>query len=345
MLVPISDAFVRDLAAATRLDVSLAAPEARVVSTGRPTEVPAVIEAARRGAGEPTGVGALGPVNVSVPPITMRGLPPLFRAPAQRAIATPLAGVEGGLLVLSTPTAPALTPVAVFEWLALASLALLLVLGLLFGLLVRPSEILPTIPEGLLSAAARIERGEFDARAPKLAGTLGTVAEALNRAAAAASAVPTHAPLAPDPFAAAAAPPSVEPSAFEFPTRPPRTAPIPAGDVARADGAQLVGNAFEAAPVPTRSDPPAPAPPAPRPAAAAPAPARMEEAEPAAADPAVDEEEHWRQVFQDFLRDARGVRRGLRGAPLRALPREARVEQDDPRREVRRAGRSASRST
>jgi hypothetical protein len=321
VLVPIADAFARDLAAATRLDVALAAPEARVVATGRPTEAPGAIEAARSARGTPAGVGALGPVDVSVPPLALRGLPPLFGAPAHRVLAVPLAGVEGGLLVLSAPTAPALAPIAVFEWHALAALALLLVLGLLFGLLVRPSEILPAVPEELVAAAARIERGEFDARAPQLAGKLGTVADALNRAAAAASAPPAPAPLPPDPFAAASAPPpAVEPSAFEFAPRP-RAEPPPAVE-ARADGAPLLGGAFEAAPVPARAEPEpdrfgrperfaAPA--------AAPAPAPLDapaEAAPAAtADPATDEEGHWREIFQDFLRV-----RAECGEPAQGLP-------------------------
>jgi hypothetical protein len=315
VLVPIADAFARDLAAETRLDVALAAPEARLVATGRPSEVPAAVEAARAGAGEPVGVGALGPVNVSAPPLTIRGLPALFRAPAARVLAVPLEGLKGGLVVLSTATAPALAPVAVFEWRALVALGLLLVLGLLFGLLVRPSEILPSVPEELVAAAARIERGEYDARAPKLAGKLGTVAEALNRAAAAASAAPSRAALAPDPFAAASAPPpAVEPSAFEFPTRPPRAAPVP------ADGAQLVGAAFEAAPVPARPEPQAAPPPAVRPApavAAAPAAPLQEEGGVAPADPAADEEGHWREIFQDFLRV-----RAECGEPAQGLPYE-----------------------
>jgi hypothetical protein len=53
---------------------------------------------------------------------------------------------------------------------------------MLFSLLVRAAEPAPMLPEPLLSAAARIEKGDFAARAP-LAGQLGAVATAPNRAA------------------------------------------------------------------------------------------------------------------------------------------------------------------
>ena len=45
-----------------------------------------------------------------------------------------------------------------------------------------PPSRAPMLPEPLLSAATRIEKGDFAARVPDLAGQLGTVAAALNRA-------------------------------------------------------------------------------------------------------------------------------------------------------------------
>jgi len=325
VLLPLREPFVRALAGATGLDVTLSAPETKFLTTGRPTEIPPLVEAARRAPGTVVGLGTLGPVDASIPPIPLRGLPPLFAAPAQRARAVLLEGVAGGALVVAAPVAATLAPVAVFEWRALAFLAALLLLGLLFGFLVRPSEILPAVPEELVAAAARIERGEFDARAPQLAGKLGTIAGALNRAASAAvaAAVAPARAAAPDPFAAPV--PEAEPSAFDFPSRRVRAAvaapaePEPEAEPAPAapssgplDGAALVGRPFEAAPVPARAEPEPAAPPL------ATAPDLLQEAARAAApDAAPDEESHWRQVFDDFVR-----MRAECGEPAQGLPYE-----------------------
>jgi len=78
-------------------------------------------------------VGTLGKVDVGVAALPVQ-LPRvallLDTAPAHRARAAPVEGLKGVSVVLSTPTAPALSRVVVLQWRGLAALAVLLVLGL-----------------------------------------------------------------------------------------------------------------------------------------------------------------------------------------------------------------------
>jgi len=132
---------------------------------------------------------------------------------------------------------------------------------------VRGAEGTSELPEKLLAAAARIERGDFAARAPALAGRLGTISSALNKAAELAG--PIAASLtAPEPSFARVLP-------LEAPQAP---APAP--------------------------EPAAPLVPEPPLAEAVPAAALLQAAARTAAPGTVevDEETHWQQVFQDFLR-------------------------------------------
>jgi hypothetical protein len=261
-------------------------------------------------------VGALAPVDVGVATLPVQ-LPKvgllLDTAPAHRARAAPVEGLKGVSVVLSAPAAPALSRVVALQWRGLAALALLLVLGFLFGFLVRPSEIVPAVPEHLVAAAARIERGDFSSRAPQLAGKLGTIASALNRAAAAAegggggpSGTPAPGSITQEFFASQVpAPPEAEPSAFDFPPRPPRQRPV---EPEPRPAAGLTGDPFQATPVGSRSPPignvATSAETLQAVARSAPPPipnATMTRTMPAVSGPD-DEQSHWQQVFQDFVK-------------------------------------------
>lgn len=338
--IPLDLAWARALAASTSADVTVEAPGVKPLSSVPAADAKRVADAGARSPRVIAPVGKLAKIRLALPfalPVAPPPVPLLFAdAPAQLVLSTPVAGLKDAQVVVSTALAPALVPIARAQWLEVGGLAVLLVLGLLFGLLVR-GEVPAQLPAELVSAADRIERGDLSARAPRLAGKLGTLAAALNRAAEAAehAASPAPAPASPvlagspaEPFFAAvpeaAAP---EPQAFELPPRPPAApdpfaaepfaaapatapAPIAAGATARFD-AGLVGGAFEAAPVPAPAAPvPAPDPlaaelaaptviPAAAPDALLGAAARTAAPEPAAEDA---DEDHWRQVFDDFLR-------------------------------------------
>ena len=320
VLVPLGEAWARALAAASGVDVTLAAPDVKPVGTARASDVATLVAAAPRAATAAVDGGALSPVDVGVKaiPVQLPKLGPLLdREPAERIRAVPVEGMKGAAVVLSVQAAPVLGPIVALEWRGLAALALLLVVGLVFGFLVRPSEIVPAVPEVLVAAAARIERGEFDARAPQLAGKLGTIAAALNRAAEAADGSVSgsghggqpapefiQSPLPPPPA------PEAEPSAFEFPTRS-RRGEAPPAPPSRG----LTGDPFQAAPLaPIGGDNATPAdvlqaaartapPPMPPPRTTAtgiPAP-KVTMTMPAAGG-GDDEQAHWQQVYQDFLR-------------------------------------------
>ncbi len=247
LLVPLGEPWAKALATETGADVTLAAPEVKPVSTAKPADVPLLQGATKlAGAGD---VGRPGPVDVSVGPLKVPKLPqPIGDGGAFRARAVPIDGVKNGFVIVSAPAAAALDPAAAFHWRALAVLAVLLLVGFVLGFFVRSTEAAPQVPEALHAAAARIEKGDFAARAPRLAGKLGTIAAALNKAAEIAG--PAHA----------------------MPAAPARTA------------------TFAAA----------------APALAAPGPALE-----------ADEETHWQQVFQDFLRT-----RGSCGEPSEGLTYE-----------------------
>jgi hypothetical protein len=259
VLVPLDEQWARLLAGGAGADVTIFAPDVKPVSTARAGDVPQLQQATRlAGAGD---VGSPGKVDVSVGPLTLPRLPqPVAGGAPLRARAIPIEGLENGFVIVSIAATTVNAPAAFF-WRAMAGLALVLAAGLVLGLLVTPSERPAQVPEELHAAALRIEKGDFAARAPELAGKLGTVAAALNRAA----------ELAGPAQAARGAPPA---ATGEWYQGAPPAAEAPAQPAA----------------------PPEPAPPpavAPPPPAAAPAPAPAVE---------VDEESHWQQVFQDFLR-------------------------------------------
>ncbi len=206
-------------------------------------------------------------MDVSVGPLRLPKLPqPVPGGASLRARAIPLEGLKGGFAIVSIPAAAALDAAAAFHWRAALALLLVLVVGLVLGFFVRSTEPTPQVPEALLAAAARIEKGDFAARAPQLAGKLGTVAEALNRAA----------ELAGPAVAArgAASAPATTDEWYQGPARPVQTGPA-----ASSGPRTAAAVAMPAAPPPA--------------AAAGPAGAPAFE---------VDEETHWQQVFQDFLR-------------------------------------------
>ena len=290
VLVPVDAAWAQAIARATAVDVTLSAPNVKPVSTA-PLALAQPVAAAPAASAAPVGVGRLDRVPVVVGPVALPPLPSLFGAPpAARVRAVMLDGVEGGRVLVSLPTARALGPVIAFEWKVLFGLAGVLLAGLVTGLLVRSVEASPPLPDALLAAAERIERGDFAARAPSLAGQLGTIAAALNNAAefagpVAAAASATEHPLG-RPLPLPATPPASEPAFPRFGGPEPTPTPGP-GFVPFASAAPAL-EAF-ANPAP----PAIAAPPALLQAAAQAAPAAVGDG---------GEDAHWRQVFQDFLR-------------------------------------------
>ncbi|HET6922236.1 MAG TPA: MXAN_5187 family protein [Anaeromyxobacteraceae bacterium] len=315
--LPIDSQWTEALEAATAVRVVLFSGPGKPNASLPAGEAEAFGAAAAKPGGVPASVGRLGPVKPSSPGF-LPALPLLFvRAPALRLQGLPLAGLPGAALVLAAPTLPALAPLAAWQQLDLAGLLLLLVVAAVLTFL--PGGGTARWPRELTAAAERIGRGDFAARVPRLAGPAGKLGAALNRAAEAAAeaaAAPASeaaaAPPAPEPPArppflipepAAAPPPPVpaeDAAGPGFPTEAPRApaapaAPIPAASTTgKLDASELFGAGVPAAPVPGRtgtarfgaaSAPPAAAPPA------GPAPATPEA-----------EEEHWRQVFQDFLK-------------------------------------------
>ena len=273
VLVPVDVGWAQAVAKAAGADVTLAAPDVTAVSTAPAPDALALSAAAPAGDAVAS-VGKLGKVPVSLGPVALPPLPPLLgEAPAARARAVALEGVKDGLAVVSLPVAPALGPALAFEWKALLGVVGILLAGLVVGFLVRPGDAPAAVPSALVAAAARIDKGDFSARAPSLAGKLGTIASALNKAAELAG-----------PAAAAARLPSPD-TLVAAPLRPAVSAPAP-----------------EAPEAPSGFDPLA----APSPAAVpiASAPALLQAAVQAAPPPGieVDEDVHWQQVFQDFLR-------------------------------------------
>jgi hypothetical protein len=247
VLVPLDEPWARALATGAGADVTLLAPDVKPVSTAKAAELPVLQQATKHvaGAGD---VGTAGKVPVSIGPVRLPRLPqPVAGGAPVRARAIPIEGVKGAFAIVSIPTAATLDEAAASFWRGVLVLALVLVAGILLGLLARSSEPAPQIPEALHAAAARIESGDFAARAPPLAGKLGTLSAALNRAAE--SAGPAQ--------AVRDAPP----------------APATTGEWFQGPG-----------PGPEEG------------AAASPQPAA------AAAAPEVDEETHWQQVFQEFVR-------------------------------------------
>ena len=313
LFIPLDLAWARSMAQAGGVEVTLDVGTPQLVTTAQPDLARRLVKGAVATPKVPVSEGTV-PSVLLEQPFKMR-VPVLFvKAPAARAMAVPLSGMSRGFLVLSVPTVGYFSDLARYQWGLLIILGALLLVGLLLGVLVK-TEVLPQVPASLVAAATKIERGDFSARAPEFLGALGTVAGALNKAAAVAegSAVrlATGDPFATDPGAPRFNLPS-EPS-FTFPPTPspgaslagpPAAEPAPAPGEAR-DGASRPGGgtgfsgaAFEALPQP-RPVPPAPGPPAPPPRPTSTAlfqavtpPAPVEESD----------EEHWRSVHAEFLR-------------------------------------------
>jgi hypothetical protein len=266
VLVPLDDAWVKAAAAASGAEVTLSAPDVKAISTLR-GDAAQPFAGWTLGADAGTDVGRLGTAELVVGPVKIPRLPqPWGTPPAYRARAVALDGVKNDVVVLAIPTAGPLGALASTHYRGLAIVLGLLLAGAAVGFLVRAAGVPAPIPEALVAAAGRIERGDFTGRAPALSGRLGTISAALNKAVELA-----------DALAAASAPgvtstgmTGIEP----FVARPLAPEPRPA------------------------AEPPPPAPPA------APAAALLQAAALAAAPGTVevDEETHWQQIFQDFLR-------------------------------------------
>jgi hypothetical protein len=264
VLAPVDEAWVRGVAGATGALVTLSVPDAKAISTAG-AEAQA-FSGWTKGAGVPADVGQLGKTPFALAGLKIGALPtPFDNAPGFRARAVQLDGLKGGFVVAAVPARPALGAIAQLHWQVVLGIAVALLLGVVLGFFVHASEAPAAVPQELLAAAQRIDRGDFAARVPPLAGKFGTVATALNRAAELAG-------------------------------------PAAAAQTARASPT----DEFFAKPVPSpAARPPPPEPAIPPPEPPAPAPALLESAARAAPAPAaapVDEESHFQQVFQEFLR-------------------------------------------
>jgi hypothetical protein len=310
VFVPVDAAWLAALSAGSGVDLTVAAPGLQPLS-GLASGAEPLVKAAATGPGTVRDAGRLAPVPVDAAVSLGARRPLLATYPSHRVLALPLADVNGAL-ILSAPTQPLLAPVVELEWRGLVGLALAAVLALLFGLLIGSARA-AEVPAELLSAAERIERGDLEARAPWLPGKLGTVASALNRAAEIAAGQGAPAPLAPPPeasapeppwvtshaaSAASAAPPGREPAAVADPVFAP--APEPDRSPAPAPTLLLDASALPRAPeaAPFAATPEAEPPPA-RPEVA---PDRAQPPVAAPIDGVSADEDHWREVFREFLR-------------------------------------------
>jgi HAMP domain-containing protein len=328
--LPVDPRWPERLRTNTGADLTLLS--SKPVSSLPPAELATVVNAARKGGGASVEGPRLGGVSLGG---VLPGVPILMaRAPSFRARAVGAAGMEGPLAVVSVSGRPALEPLAVFQQATLLSMLVLLLVGLVLGLLPERT-VTAHVPLELAAAADRIASGDFEARVPRMAGTFGTVAAALSRAADAARAAraqitapPT--PAVPFPVAApaprpgpamtldvpmtAVPPPLEEPaprSATPFPAPPPTPFPAPVNDpflapvppapspspvyVAGTRGA--TASRFEPEPAfPRPAAAPVATPPETGPTLGAPPPP------PPAPSAAEADEAQWRSVFQEFLR-------------------------------------------
>ena len=309
ILVPLDEAWAKRVSAAAAADVTISVPDVKPVTTAKAADVPALQGATKlAGAGD---VGRAAGVDVSVGPLKLPKLPQPFEGGAPvRARAVPLDGVKNGFVVVSLPVAAAVNAPAAFHWRAVGALAGILVLGLILGFFVRTPDATPQVPEPLVAAAARIEKGDFAARAPQLAGKLGTIAAALNKAAelAGPAVAARGAPLAP------ATTDEWYQKALKAPAEAP---PPPAAAVPSPTAPARVATGVATAPAPA--------------AAAAPG---IE----------VDEETHWQQVFQTSSGRAPPVARRRRGSPTTSSGRSSTGTRRSSSRSTA-ARPSASRST
>lgn len=335
LFLPLDLAWARAMAQSSGVDITLDVGTPQLVTTAQPELARRLARTATASLSVPVSEGAVPPVLLEEP-IKVR-VPVLFTtAPAARALAVPLAGLSKGFLVLSVPTVGYFTDLARYQWALLIGLAALLLIGLLLGVLVK-TDVLPVVPASLVAAASRIERGDFSARAPDFLGALGTVAGALNKAAAVAEGnVPSL--TGSDPFAgnhpnaqkinlpsessftfpkAPDAPRSFGPSLVE--DAPPPAAPTPSppaetiSSIAAVTGLSPAPPAM-AQPSPSTSAEVPAARPSPRSTAAATA---MFQAATPPASPEESDEEHWRAIHAEFLRV-----RGQCGEPTEGLAYE-----------------------
>lgn len=222
--LPVDLAWAQALRAASGADVTITAGQPRPISTLATADLTAVAAAAQGPKPRPVDAGALPRLQTALswlPPLPLL----LARAPAHRVQAVALRGMKSGTVALSVAMAPALSPVATYQVVSIAALVLLLVAGVVLGLLVT-SEVPAVVPRELVHAADRIGRGDYAARVPALAGSMGTVASALNKAAEAAEQAQARPALVPDLFAPARAP-DAETDPFALPSAAPRVPPAP----------------------------------------------------------------------------------------------------------------------
>jgi hypothetical protein len=288
VLVPFDEAWAKALGTAAGTDVTVIAPDVKGASTARAADAPA-LQAVTKQAGA-ADAGQLTGVDLSVGPLKLPHLPqPMAGGWSLRARAVPLENVKGGFVVVSVAATPASAPAA-FLWWSVLGVAVFLLASLVLGFFIRSTEGRPQVPEELLAAAVRIEKGDFAARVPPLAGKFGTVGAALNKAAEIAGpAQAAHA--APEEwFQQAAA--RVSPAASVAAPVAPVAAPGP--------GATAIGMpAVTAAAMPAAT---ATAMPAAAPRAATGMLSAVSAPVAGAPLEGADEEAHWQQVFQDFLR-------------------------------------------
>jgi len=182
--LPIDGRWPERLKAATGADLTILSGP-RSPSTLTVIDQQAVVAVARKGAGAAIDGGRLAPVRLPLG-LSLPAVPLLFaRVPAFRARALPLAGIEGPAAVVSVSTRPWVEWVGLYQQLSILALAVLFFTGLALGLL--PERVVTAhVPRELASVADRIARGDFEARVPRMSGTFGTLAAALNRAAEAA---------------------------------------------------------------------------------------------------------------------------------------------------------------
>lgn len=133
VLVPLDGAWAKELASATGVDVTVSVRDVKPVTTAGVEDALAIETAAHR-AGAPADLGRFEKAAVAVGPLKLSALPLLSgSAPAARARAFALEGVENGFVVVSAPARRALAGIVRLEWMALAALAVTLVVGLVLG--------------------------------------------------------------------------------------------------------------------------------------------------------------------------------------------------------------------
>ncbi|HQR30653.1 MAG TPA: hypothetical protein PLL32_09590, partial [Anaeromyxobacteraceae bacterium] len=175
--LPVDPRWTERLQAATGADLTLVGP--KLVSTLPAEEAEAVAAVAIRGDGVVVDAGRLGPLSAAA---GLPAVPVLFlSAPAHRARALSLPGIQGPVAVVSAPTRHSLEPIAAFQQAMLLGLLLLAIVGAVIGL-TQETAVAARVPHELAAVADRISRGDFDARVPRMSGTYGTLAQALARA-------------------------------------------------------------------------------------------------------------------------------------------------------------------